>query len=570
MRRPLVSLLNDTGISLKLFIAPVTTIVFMLAMAAIAQYGSHRQSAALDEVVNVAFAKDEIDVAARGTARTAHVNLFRMISWAANSNDAAKVTESSEAVKRNLDETATALDRLAGSFALIAEEKAALDRVRAALKTYAGAAKDVIDMAAADPATGLVFMSEAEKNFATLDQNLDALHDLEKRLSRDTIAEATDGARRTTEIFLGLLFVAVVLAGFITVVVSRMIGRPIVAMTRAMSLLSAGDKQIAVQQTERADEIGHMAKAVLVFKENMIRADALAAEQERERQTKEERTRRLEVSAQNFDRNVSSVVGAVSAATQQLQSSAQAMSTTAEQTNRQAGVVASASEGATANVQSVAAATEELAASIAEIGQQVSQSSQIAQQAVAEADRTNTAIQGLADAAQRIGDVVKLINDIAGQTNLLALNATIEAARAGDAGKGFAVVAAEVKLLANQTAKATGDIAAQVSAIQGATEESVGAIKNIGVTIRRVSEIATAIASAVEEQGTATQEISRNVQQAASGTSEVSSNITGVTAAAGETGQAAGQVLTAAGEMARQTASLRDEVERFLVEVRAA
>jgi methyl-accepting chemotaxis protein len=570
MRRSLVSLLNDTGISLKLFIAPVTIMVFMLAMAATAQYGSHRQSVALDQVVNVAFAKDQLDVAARAAARTAHVNLFRMISWAANSSEAKKVTDSANAIQANVAEAGTALDRLGSSFALSADERAALDKARSDLKAYAGAAKDVSDMVAADPATALVMMSDAEAKFADLDKNLQAMLDLEKQLSQQTIDKATAEAQRTTGIFLGLAGVAMALAAFITIIVSRVIARPIVAMTGAMSALSAGDKQVEVAQTERRDEIGRMAKAVLVFKESMIRAEEMAREQERERERREARARRLEASAQNFDRSVGSVVEAVSAATQQLQFSAQAMSTTADQTNRQAAVVASASEGAAANVQSVASATEELTTSIGEIGQQVSQSSRIAQQAVTDADSTNSAIQGLAEAAQRIGDVVKLINDIAGQTNLLALNATIEAARAGDAGKGFAVVASEVKALANQTAKATEEISGQVSAIQGATQDSVAAIKNIGVTIRRVSEIATAIASAVDQQGAATQEISRNVQQAATGTSKVSDNIGGVTAAADEAGQAARQVLSAANEMAQQTQSLRAEVERFLAEVKAA
>jgi methyl-accepting chemotaxis protein len=432
------------------------------------------------------------------------------------------------------------------------------------------AVKSVIDMAEVDVATSLMFMMQAEEKFTALEAQVEALDKIEKRLNHETAEEAAAAATRTTGLFMTLLLCALALAGLVTVAISRMIARPIVGMTRVMTALSSGDKQIDVPDTARADEIGHMAKAVLVFKENMLRADALAAEQARDREAKEARAQRLEASAHAFDRRVGDVVRAVSAATTQLQSSAQAMSATAEQTNRQAGVVASASEEATSNVQTVASAAEELSSSISEIGRQVSESSNITQQAVADADRTNAAIETLAEGAQRIGDVVKLINDIAGQTNLLALNATIEAARAGEAGKGFAVVASEVKSLATQTAKATDDIAAQVAAIQTSTQNSVGAIKGIAETIRKVSGIATAIASAVEQQGSATQEIARNVQQAAAGTSEVSSNIAGVTKAASETGQAASQVLAAAQDMAHQAESLRTEVEHFLAEVKAA
>ena len=233
-------------------------------------------------------------------------------------------------------------------------------------------------------------------------------------------------------------------------------------------------------------------------------------------------------------------------------------------------MVAAASEEASANVQSVASATEEMASSVNEISRQVQESSRIAHEAVDQARTTNDRVGELAKAASRIGDVVELINNIAGQTNLLALNATIEAARAGEAGRGFAVVASEVKALAEQTAKATGEISMQITGIQNATQESVGAIKQIGDTIGRMSEIASTIAAAVEEQGAATQEISRNVQQAAHGTTQVSSNIGDVQRGASETGSASAQVLSAAQLLSQDSERLKAEVGRFLNSVRAA
>ena len=562
--------LNDTRILLKLFIAPSLITLFLVITAAVAQFGSWQQSAALDEVANVSFAKDELGATARMSARTAQYNLFRMISWLSNSSDGGKAAaQSAKAVQSEVNQTSAALEGLGGAYKLTEEEKKLLGEAVSALKTYSAAVNSVIDVAS-DSATALTFMSEAEDSFAKLDARLNTLHDLEKRLGKQSVDAAEAAANHTTRIFLGLLLSAFVLAILVTQLISRMIARPLVGMTEVMTTLSSGNNQVAVPETDRGDEIGSMAKAVLVFKETMIRAEALAAEQERDQQAKVARANQLEISARDFDQNVGGVVRAVSAATEQLQTSAQLMSETAEQASQRAKVVASASGEATSNVQTVAAATEQLSSSVAEIGRQALQSSQIAAQAVADTDRTNAAIESLAQAAQRIGDVVKLINHIAGQTNLLALNATIEAARAGEAGRGFAVVASEVKSLATQTAKATEDIAAQVGAIQGATEQSVVAIRGIGETIRRVSEIATSISSAVEQQGAATQEIARNIQQAAIGTSDVSSNIVGVTAAAGETGRAASDVLNAAQEMARQSDTLKDEVARFLTEVKVA
>jgi len=272
----------------------------------------------------------------------------------------------------------------------------------------------------------------------------------------------------------------------------------------------------------------------------------------------------------SFEASVKAVADDIANAAGALQSTAERMSATSEETTRQSTAVAAASEQATQNVQTVASASEELSASIREIGSQAVQSSERINAAAAQANQSNVQMEGLAEAARKIGDVVKLINDIAGQTNLLALNATIEAARAGDAGKGFAVVASEVKALANQTARATEDIAAQVKAIQDATTASAKSIHDVSETIGRVNETASAISAAVEEQGAATQEIARNVQQAAQGTQEVSANIAGVSQAAQETGAAATQVLASARELSASGSSLKSQVESFLTQVRTA
>ena len=279
--------------------------------------------------------------------------------------------------------------------------------------------------------------------------------------------------------------------------------------------------------------------------------------------------RELGSTADAFEREVKTVVQAVASAATQLQGTAAKMTRTAEETSSQSTTVAAAAEEASVNIQTVAAAAEELSASIGEISHQVSQSAQIANDAKSQAERTNVTVQGLADAASKIGQVVKLIHDIASQTNLLALNATIEAARAGEAGKGFAVVASEVKSLANQTAKATEEINSQIGAVQGATQEAVGAIRSITETITRINDIAGSIASAMDAQGSATSEIARNVQQASIGTKEVSSTIVRVNASAADTGIEARNVLSATGELTRQSDTLRQEVDRFLARVRA-
>ncbi|UCH76213.1 MAG: HAMP domain-containing protein [Rhodospirillales bacterium] len=373
-----------------------------------------------------------------------------------------------------------------------------------------------------------------------------------------------------TQIAVGII-VVIALVSMLVISLGRTVTKPVRIMTKAMARLAAGDVSAEVPERHRRDEIGGMAAAVQIFKDNAIEKQRLEAEQaeSHQRVEAEKRQSMLEI-AERFERQVKEVVDGVSSAATEMQATAQQMSATAEQTSRQSANVATASDEATANVQTVAATTEELSASIAEIGRQVLQSAKIAQNAVAEAETTNATVQGLAEAAQRIGDVVRLINDIAGQTNLLALNATIEAARAGEAGKGFAVVAQEVKNLANQTARATEEISQQILAVQDETNGAVGAIEKIRSIIGEVNDIATTISSAVEEQGVSTQEIARNVQQAARGTQDVNQNIEAVSKAAGETGTAAGQVLNASREMARQAEGLRGEVDRFLNEIRVA
>jgi methyl-accepting chemotaxis protein len=348
------------------------------------------------------------------------------------------------------------------------------------------------------------------------------------------------------------------------------IARPLGGMTDQMARLAEGNLEIAVRDTDRGDEVGALARSLEVFKDNALQARKLENEQRAEQQRKEARQKAIEGFIAVFDGSVTQALHTLASAAGDMRNTAESMSATAEETSRQATAVAASCEEASANVQTVAAATEELSSSIGEIGRQVTSSATIAAEAVTEAGRTNEKIHGLTEAAQRIGEVVHLIHNIAAQTNLLALNATIEAARAGEHGKGFAVVASEVKMLANQTAKATEEISSQVAQIQGATGEAAAAVKEIGGTIGNINQITTAIASAVEQQGAATQEISRNVQEAARATQDVSGNITGVHGAAERTGVSASAVLDAARRLGEEADRLRGDVNEFLSKIQAA
>jgi methyl-accepting chemotaxis protein len=368
-----------------------------------------------------------------------------------------------------------------------------------------------------------------------------------------------------------LVGLALLLMGGMFFLLGRSIVNPINAMTAAMRKIAGGETSTAIPAQERHDEVGAMAQSVQVFKDNMIESTRLRGEQDvLKAQADAERKLLLRRMADDFESGVRASLDTLAGAATEMQATSKSMSATAGEASHQATTVAVVAEQASANVQTVAAATEELSSSVSEIGRQVTESTQIAGQAVAEANRTNVTVQGLSAAAQKIGDVVKLISDIASQTNLLALNATIEAARAGEAGRGFAVVANEVKSLASQTAKATDEISAQVSAMQGATADAVQAIESIGRTIGAINEIASAISVAVEQQGAATREIARSVQEAAQGTGQVSSNISGVNQSADKTGAAANKVLSSAEQLSGQASTLRADVDRFVANIRAA
>jgi methyl-accepting chemotaxis protein len=389
-----------------------------------------------------------------------------------------------------------------------------------------------------------------------------------EELRAEAAAEATSAERTSTiaGIVVALLLVGTCIFSVFT------IARPLAALTRAMRELADGNFAVVLPGLGRKDEIGDVAQAVETFKvkaeqkardeaEAKIKQDQIAAQQRKADMIK---------LADQFEGAAGEIIETVSSASTELEASAGTLTATAERAREVTTMVAAASEEASTNVQSVASATEELSSSVNEISRQVQESARMANEAVDQARKTNDRVSELSKAAARIGDVVELINTIAGQTNLLALNATIEAARAGEAGRGFAVVASEVKALAEQTAKATGEIGQQISGIQAATQESVGAIKEISGTIEKLSEISSTIAAAVEEQGAATQEISRNVQQAAQGTQKVSSNITDVQRGASETGSASSQVLSAAQSLSSDSNRLKLEVGKFLASVRAA
>ncbi|MEP3429020.1 MAG: methyl-accepting chemotaxis protein [Roseibium sp.] len=561
----------NLALSKKMFVTPAILLVGLGIVSVISYFAIDQQRSAINTLSNVqikAFA-DMGEV--KETLADAQLALYDLMTTAVNESDEEKIAKQFEDTNAALNAVVPKFEAL--DLTALGDESIVQMREEAIAHAgeYQEAGIGTADMATLDVATATIFLADAISLHQKLVNDVDNLNIAVDALRIKATEATMSGAKESMQLF---LMTAVGVAGIgllLNFVISRMISRPITEIIGSMTALAEGNSDVEVPVSQRRDEIGQMAKALEVFRQNAIEVDRMEQEKvEREKQAAEEKRESMNALADDFETRLMTIVETVAESSQRMQSTAQNMSSVADQTRRQASDVATEADNASQNVQTAASAAEEMSASIGEINRQVSGSAEISNQANAEALRSNESVRGLADAASKIGEVVDLISGIAEQTNLLALNATIEAARAGEAGKGFAVVASEVKSLATQTARATDEISTQITGMQSATGDAVEAIQTISETIGQIKDISDTISSAVAEQGSATQEIAASTQQAAASTSTVGSTIGEVAHAASETGTAAKEVLEVSSDLSDHANSLRTQVEEFLQQVRVA
>ncbi|CAA7613028.1 methyl-accepting chemotaxis protein [Magnetospirillum sp. SS-4] len=553
--------ITNARIAVKVFIAPLLLIASILVLGMVFHFAMDRQGASMEQMVTVSFANSRSAAELDGTAAGIQSNIYRLLGWQAAREDKDKIKALDTEVRKDLKDWQ---DKAAKVLAALGADAAAAKQV----KDYGLAAGDVLDMYASDHITALSMMGATEIEY-------DGLHKLLGGLSNQAAAKASSDYRNTADLaastklqYFGVLFGSLAVCVVVTLAMTRLIVGPVGGLTAVMGRLAEGTTAVEIPSLDSRDEIGAMARAVAVFRDNMDKTARLEAEQRSQRDQQARLVARRDELIARFNTTMEHILASVMQSIERVHQVSNSLQATAEQTSQQGAAVASAAEHSAANVATVATAAEQLGCSVQEISRQVAETTTITAEAVSGISAANGTMDGLAKAAGKIGEVVSLINAIAGQTNLLALNATIEAARAGEAGKGFAVVASEVKTLANQTAKATDEIAQQIAGIQSISQEAVDTIRNVGQTIDRVNQVVSSIAAAVEEQSAATAEIVRSVQQASDGNAEITRNIADVSKAASATGEMAGGMFKAADELVAESGLLRKEVSTFLSDMK--